>query len=198
VSKPVRIAIFASGTGSNAYNLMEYAAKHADKVAVVSLVSDRANIGAMDHARKFGVPVHVCNPKDEAALVHYLTTLQVGWLFLAGYKRIIGTALLDAFFDHNLGHARVLNVHPALLPAFPGLGGYEKAFRAHVKVAGVTVHFVDAGMDTGCVLLQESFVRERTDDLASFEAKGRVLEKKLFVRALELVANGKVKEELYA
>jgi phosphoribosylglycinamide formyltransferase-1 len=137
------------------------------------------------------VETFVVSHREEGALLALLKRLQPRWALLAGYKRLVGQGFLDFFADS--GFHRVLNVHPSLLPAYPGLGGYERAFQDGVKVSGVTVHLVDMGLDTGLCVLQESFEREDDDTLESFTAKGRKLEHKLFPRALDLAAAGRIR-----
>lgn len=191
-NKPLSFVILASGTGSNARALIEHAKGNPARFEAKALISDRDGIPALEMARELGVPGYVVNHRDENALLDLLKKLKPDWAFLAGYKRIVGKAFLDFFADAALGTARVLNVHPSLLPAYPGLGGYERAFKDGVKSSGVTVHFVDAGLDTGPVVLSESFARDEKDDLESFTAKGRKIEHRLYREALELAAAGKL------
>jgi phosphoribosylglycinamide formyltransferase-1 len=99
---------------------------------------------------------------------------------------------LEFFEDKELGFFKVMNVHPSLLPAYPGLHGYERAYNDGVKVSGVTVHLVDAGLDTGKIILQGSFERDDEDSLHDFEEKGRKLEHQLFPKALTLAMSGKL------
>lgn len=182
--------ILASGAGSNARALLERARSRPELLSPRALVSDRAGAGALAVAEEFGVPAHVVPAKDETALLALLRSSGVEWAMLAGYRRLVGQGFLDFFAGQ--GFHRVLNVHPSLLPAYPGLGGYERAFRDGVKLSGVTVHLVDSGLDTGLPVLQESFAREEGDTAVTFEAKGRKLEKELFPRALELAAEGRI------
>ncbi|HEY8279887.1 MAG TPA: phosphoribosylglycinamide formyltransferase [Bdellovibrionota bacterium] len=182
--------ILASGAGSNCKALLAHARKHREKFAAVAVISDRAGAPALDLASELGVETFVVNHKDEGAMLALLKRLRPRWAFLAGYKRIVGSGFLHFFSDK--GFYRVLNIHPSLLPAYPGLGGYERAFQDGVKVSGVTVHLVDSGLDTGRVLLQESFEREDDDDLESFMARGRKIEHSLYPKALDLAAAGKI------
>lgn len=187
--KPLPIVILASGAGTNARALIEHARQNPGRFAVKALISDRAGVPALAIAEKLGVPTHVIGHKDEAALLRLLKELKPAWALLAGYKRIVSEAFLKFFADENLG-ARVINVHPSLLPAYPGLGGYERAFRDGVKVAGVTVHFVNNELDAGLPILQEAFAREEADTLESFSARAQKIEHRLFCRVLDLAASG--------
>jgi phosphoribosylglycinamide formyltransferase-1 len=185
--------ILASGTGTNARALLERARERSDAIEVKALISDREGAGALKVAEEFGVRAAVIPVKEEARLLDFLAETGAHWACLAGYKRLVSEAFLEFFSAGGSGFARVLNVHPSLLPAYPGLGGYERAFRDGVKVSGVTVHLVDNGLDTGLPVLQESFQREEGDTLESFEKKGRALERKLFPRAMELAAAERIR-----
>lgn len=189
----LRFVVFASGNGTNARALFAHARQHSHRLEPVGLICDRPAFGAMKAAEEFGVPAHVVNHKDEAALLRLLGELKPTWALLAGYKRLVGPAFLKFFYDEELGFSRVLNVHPSLLPAYPGLGGYERAFSDGVKISGVTVHLVDDGLDTGLPVLQGPIAREEDDTLASFSARGQELEHILYKRALDLASEGKIR-----
>lgn len=190
-NKPMPFVIFASGEGSNCVNLLEHARRHPDQLKAVAVISDRSGAPALDKAAALGFETFVVGHREESTLLALLKRLQPRWAALAGYKRLVGKGFLDFFADQ--GFSRVLNVHPSLLPAYPGLGGYERAFNDGVKVTGVTVHLVDSGLDTGLPVLQESFPRREGDTLADFAARGREVEHRLFPRALLLAAEGKIK-----
>lgn len=187
-----RFVVLASGTGTNARALFEHAAR-SNRLEAVALICDRPGIGALQAAEDFGVPSHVIAHKDEAALLRLLGELAPAWACLAGYKRIVGQGFLDFFHDEELGYSKVMNVHPSLLPAYPGLHGYERAFKDGVKISGVTVHLVDGGLDTGLPILQAPFLRDDGDTLETFMAKGRQLEHAMFVRALDLAAEKRIR-----
>lgn len=186
----VSFVIFASGEGTNAQALMEFSAREPETARVLALISDRADAGALRRARALGVPARHVKHNDIDALLATLTELKPDWACLAGYMRILGKPVLDFFQDAKRGHARILNIHPSLLPAFPGLRAYEQAFAAGVPESGVTVHIVDESLDGGPIVLQKRFRRETDDDLASFRARGRALENDLYVEALRRVARG--------
>jgi phosphoribosylglycinamide formyltransferase-1 len=182
--------ILASGAGTNARVLLEHAQKHPDRLEAKAVISDRSGAPVLDLAASLGVETFVVSHREEGMLLALLKRLQPRWALLAGYKRLVGQGFLDFFADENFH--RVLNVHPSLLPAYPGLHGYERAFADGVRLAGVTVHLVDGGLDTGPCVLQECFERDDEDDLASFVAKGQKLEHKIFPRALDLAAAGRI------
>ncbi len=183
--------ILASGEGTNARVLLEHARKYPERLAPKAVISDRSGSAALSVGASLGIETYVVNPKEESTMLALLRKLQPRWALLAGYKRLVGPGFLEFFADK--GFSRVLNVHPSLLPAYPGLNGFERAFKDGVKVSGVTVHLVDSGLDTGLCVLQEAFAREESDDLASFAGKGRMIEHKIYSRALDLAAAGRIR-----
>jgi phosphoribosylglycinamide formyltransferase-1 len=191
---PMPFVILASGEGTNARALLEFAKANPGLVEAKALISDRPGIGALRFAEEYGVPAKVLSPKDEAFLEAVKET-GAHWALLAGYKRLVSEKFLSLFATRQAGVFRVMNVHPSLLPAYPGLGGYSRAYADGVGESGVTVHLVDSGLDTGRVILQKSFRRDKADSLEAFEAKGRKLEWELFPQALRMAAEGKVLEE---
>ena len=154
-SRP-RFAILASGRGSNADTLMRAFKRNFIAGDIVAVVSNVEGAGVLERAREYGVPGHVIASKGmkreahEAALLALLTELGGEHLLLAGYLRILSPWFLSRF------NGRILNIHPSLLPEFPGLHGAERQWQAGRSVVGATVHFVDGGVDTGPVILQGS------------------------------------------
>lgn len=193
--KPLRFVILASGKGSNALSLLEFALEQPQCFVPVGLVSDKPDTGALEHAKRKGIPAQFIPHKEEERLLALFREWKPDWALLAGYMRLLSPRVLDFFRGQGVKLARVLNVHPSLLPAYPGLHAYERAFADGVKESGVTIHFVDEGLDTGPVVLQESFPRLATDTLADFVARGQKLEHKLYRVALERAAAGKIGEE---
>jgi phosphoribosylglycinamide formyltransferase-1 len=190
MSGPLSFVILASGTGTNARALIEHARKNPSRLEVKALISDRPEIPALGMATSLGVPTHIVNHRDEGPLLALLNKYAPRWALLAGYKRIVGPGFLGFFQD--AGFSRVMNVHPSLLPAYPGLGGYERAFRDGVLASGVTVHLVDSGLDTGAPILQESFARQDGDTLEDFVKRGQKIEHKIYCQALDMAAAGKI------
>jgi len=193
MSSALPFVILASGTGTNARALLQAAEQESSLLRCVGLVSDRASAPALEIAAEFGVEAAVIPASNPAQLLDYLKQKEPRWACLAGYKRIVPDSFLQFFHDEALGFARVMNVHPSLLPAYPGLHGYRRAFADGVKVSGVTVHLVDGGLDTGHVILQRSFTRGTHDTESSFTAKGRAIELELFPAALKHAAAGRIK-----
>jgi phosphoribosylglycinamide formyltransferase-1 len=187
---PMPFVILASGNGTNARVLLEHAKKFPDRFKACAVISDRSGAPVLDVASSLGVQTVVVGHREEGMMLAQLKKLKPRWALLAGYKRIVGTGFLEYFKDD--GFHRVMNVHPSLLPAYPGLNAYDRAFADGVRISGVTVHLVDAGLDTGPCVLQESFEREDGDDAATFAEKGRKIEHKLYPKALDRAAAGKI------
>jgi phosphoribosylglycinamide formyltransferase 1 len=199
-SKPLRLVLLASGNGSNAENLMSYAREH-DDVEVVGLLSDNPEAFALQRAQRNQVPTAVVSAKGksaqirEAEMIEQINHWKADWLCLCGYMRLLSQDFLSKFPLESTGLSRVLNIHPALLPAFPGLDGYGQAFDAGVKLAGATVHLVDAGMDTGPIVLQKAFERRDHDSLETFKARGLEHEYQLYREALDLIRHGRLQPQ---
>ncbi|MDZ5713501.1 phosphoribosylglycinamide formyltransferase [Jeotgalibacillus haloalkalitolerans] len=154
----VKFAVFASGSGSNFEAIAQAIRDGRLKGSLVLLVTDKPGAFAVNRAEALGVDVCALNPKDfpskaeyETAILEMLHEKEVEWLVLAGYMRLIGSVLLQAY------PKRIVNVHPSLLPAFPGKDALGQAIDSGMKVTGVTIHYVDEGMDTGPVIVQEPF-----------------------------------------
>ncbi|WP_163538381.1 phosphoribosylglycinamide formyltransferase [Gracilibacillus sp. YIM 98692] len=152
-----KIAVFASGTGSNYDAVIEAAKSGVLDAEVALLVSDKPNAKVVEKAKQNQTPTFIFDPKNydgkdafEADIVEKLQEKEIEWVILAGYMRLIGDTLLKPF------EGRIINIHPSLLPAFPGLDAIGQAFDAGVKVSGVTIHYVDEGMDTGKIIAQEA------------------------------------------
>lgn len=152
----VDVAVFASGNGSNFENLVSAQKEDNLSYNIKILIADKDNIGALHRAQKLGVSSYIINPKTfsskkeyENELIHILKNEGISLIALAGYMRIIGPTLLNAY------EGNIINIHPAFLPEFPGKSGIEDAFQAGVSESGVTIHYVDSGIDTGNIIYQE-------------------------------------------
>ena len=185
-----KIALFASGNGSNFQAIIDKIeeGKLAAKIAV--LVTDKPNCFAIERAHNHNIPVFSFIPKNYASKDDYekeiaslLIENNVSLIVLAGYMRIIGNVLLSAFYN------RIINIHPALLPAFPGKNGIQQAYHYGVKVFGVTVHYVDAGVDTGKIIAQECFKTEGKETLQEIEEKIHSIEHQLYPKVIRELLN---------
>jgi phosphoribosylformylglycinamidine synthase subunit PurSL len=180
------IAIFASGTGTNAINLIE-SSRHRSDILITAVVVDRMDspLPSVIKEKYPHIPIHLIlpdmeSPKDrrkeefEKRVLSLLSEKGTEWIFLAGYMRIIGPTLLGAFKN------KIINIHPSLLPLYPGINSYERAFQENVIESGITIHLVDDGIDTGPILMQERFPRLSDDTLNDFINRGKELEWKMY------------------
>jgi len=190
------IAVFASGSGSNFERIAAAAAGGAASYEVALLVCDKPNAQAIARAERLGVPVFAARPKDyasreayEADVVAKLREFGVDFVVLAGYMRLITDTLLSAYDN------RILNVHPSLLPAFPGLHAVEQAIEYGAKAAGVTVHFVDGGMDSGPIIAQEAIPVRDDDTAETLYPRIQEIEHRLYPAVVSAFAEGRVRLE---
>jgi phosphoribosylglycinamide formyltransferase-1 len=193
VSPPLSVGVLASGRGSNLQALLDACASPGYPARVVVVISDREHAQALERARAAGVEAVWVNPKDFAdresfdlALVRELRARRVGLVCNAGYMRILTPVWVREFAG------RALNIHPSLLPAFPGLHAQRQALDHGVKVAGATVHFVDDALDGGPIVLQASVPVEPGDTEATLSARILIQEHRLYPEALRLFAEGRL------
>lgn len=189
----MRVGVLASGTGSNFQALVQAMDRPDAEAKVAVLVSNVASAPALQKARLLDVPAvlleHGHWPTREAfdaAVADELLRHEVELVVLAGYMRLLSPTFLRAFPQ------RVVNVHPALLPAFTGTHAVKQALDYGAKVTGCTVHFVDSGVDTGPIIAQAAVPILETDDEASLSARIHAEEHRLLPRAVELIARGQV------
>lgn len=184
------IVVFASGRGTNFRAICAAAKSGALPARVSALVSNVRGSGARDIAREFGVPAieapHEGHTRSshEAAVLKALEGVSFEWIVLAGYMRLMTPEFVGRFWDAKLGAARIVNIHPSLLPAFPGKDGYAQALRYGVRVTGVTVHLVGAGLDDGPVVAQATLDVRDGDTEASLSERGLRLEHELYPATL--------------
>jgi phosphoribosylglycinamide formyltransferase 1 len=189
-----RIAVFASGQGSNFAALVE--AQRAGRLGegrIELLVSDKPEAPVAKRAEEAGIPTLLLRPKDyasrelyEAEIVAELQRREIGLIVLAGYMRLITPTLLTPFAG------RIINIHPSLLPAFAGKDAIGQALDYGVKLTGVTVHFVDGGMDTGPVIAQRSVVVEDNDTAHSLADRIHQVEYELYPEVVRSLASGRI------
>jgi len=189
----LRVGVLASGRGSNLQALLDASARPDYPAEVVVVISDRERAAALDRARAEGVEALFVNPKDfgdresfDLALVRELTARRVGLVCHAGFMRILSVPYVRAFAG------RAMNIHPSLLPAFPGLHAQRQALEHGAKVAGATVHFVDEGVDTGPIVLQASVPVQPDDTEESLSARILAEEHRLYPQAVRLFAEGRL------
>jgi phosphoribosylglycinamide formyltransferase-1 len=188
-----RVAVLISGEGTNLQALIDTVhGRHG--IEIVAVAASREGAAGLERAGGAGIEIaafpvaaHAERDARDDALAGWLAEREVSLVVLAGWMELLSAAFL-ARFPH-----RVINVHPALLPAFPGVGAIDQAIRYGVKVTGVTVHFVDEGVDTGPILLQEALEVPYHRGIAAIEQRVHEVEHRLLPRAVLLIAGGKVR-----
>ncbi len=188
-----RIGVLVSGMGTNLQALLEAARAGTFEGEVVIVISNVPGAGALARAAAFGVPTVVVDHRDfpdrasfEGELLRHLAGKGVELVVLAGFLRLLSPRFIDAF------PGRIINVHPSLLPAFPGLHAPRQALRHGVRYTGCTVHFVDEGCDTGPIILQAPVPVVAGDDEASLAARIRKAEHRLLPEAIRLFIEGRL------
>jgi phosphoribosylglycinamide formyltransferase 1 len=189
----MNVGVLASGSGTNLQALIDRAHGR-DGVSLVAVASDRPQARALARARAAQISAESFpagrfsdRAARDGAMAAWLASRGVELVVLAGYMQLLGPEFLDAF------PGRVINVHPALLPAFPGLHAVQQALDYGVTVFGVTVHFVDGGVDTGAVILQGALELPDAEDPAEVLERLRALEHALLPEAVRLFAQGAVR-----
>lgn len=190
----MRIAVFASGSGSNFQAIVDAVQAGGLDVDIKLLVCDKPQAKVVARAEAAGVPVFAFRPRDyasreayEAVIVEKLQALDVDLIVLAGYMRFITATLVEPYYG------RMINIHPSLLPSFPGLDAIGQAIEHGVKVTGVTVHYVDGGMDTGPIIAQEALPIAIGDTVQSLTERVQVIEHRLYPQVIEWIHEGRVR-----
>lgn len=180
----MKIAVFASGSGTNFENLVK------NEIPVALLFSDKRQAGVLERADLLGIEHATFELKEftdkvayESAILALLAEFEIDLVVLAGYMKIVSPTLLAAY------EGRIVNIHPAYLPEFPGAHGIEDAFDAGVSQSGVTIHYVDAGVDTGEIIVQERVPILSDDTLETFEARIHEMEYLLYPQVLSKLLN---------
>jgi len=190
----MKVGVLASGEGTNLQALLDTV--HGNEVEVVAVASDQPSSRALRRGADAGVPTrvflrseHADRAARDAAIADWLTECGAELVVLAGYMAILDAGFVARFPD------RILNVHPALLPAFPGIRAVEQALDHGVKVFGVTVHLVDEGVDTGPIVLQRAVELPDARTPAEVHEHLQPIEHELLPRAVALVATGRVRRD---
>jgi phosphoribosylglycinamide formyltransferase 1 len=188
-----RIGVLASGRGSNMEAIVRACQAGTVPGEVVVVISNRASAGALETARGHGVEARFMDPKPygsreayDRALVEALKARGVTLVCLAGYMKLVSKAFIDAFRD------RILNIHPSLLPAFPGLGAHRQALDFGVKVSGCTVHMVELAMDAGPIVMQAAVPVLDGDDEDRLSERILQEEHRIYVEAVKAFCENRV------
>jgi phosphoribosylglycinamide formyltransferase 1 len=192
-----KIAVFASGSGSNFQAIIDVVKTGELEADIALLVCDKPEAFAVRRAESAHIPAFAFNPKEydskeayEKAILEKLKGYGVEFIVLAGYMRLIGSTLLGEY------SGRIVNIHPSLLPAFPGKDAIGQALAAKAKWSGVTIHYVDEGMDTGPIIVQERIRISEKETRESLQKKIQNIEHKLYPSILQmLLMRGEVQSD---
>jgi phosphoribosylglycinamide formyltransferase-1 len=191
-----RLGVLASGRGSNLQAIIEAIEKRQLEAVLAVVLSNKSDAPALERARKHGAPAVFLDPKAtpdrdayDARILECLQQHEVELVALAGYMRIVTPVLIDAFPN------RMMNIHPSLLPAFPGLKAQQQALDWGVKVSGCTVHFVTEGVDAGPIIKQAPVPVQQGDTPESLAARILIEEHRIYPEALQLYAEGRLTVE---
>lgn len=193
MKRQLRLGVLASGRGSNLQAIIEAGKAGTVDALVVIVVSDVANARALELARRYGIEavfadprLHATNEEFDAAVIDLLRKHEVELVCLAGYMRLLSSSFIEAYAH------RIMNIHPALLPAFPGLHAQRKTVQYGSKFSGCTVHFVDEGIDTGPIIIQAVVPVLDDDTEETLSARILVSEHQIYPQAIQLFAEGRL------
>jgi phosphoribosylglycinamide formyltransferase-1 len=189
----LKIGVLASGRGSNFQSIIDEIESDRLNAEIVLLITDNPSAFAIERAKKHRIDYLVVLPKEYRSRDNLFSKISdelkkknVDLVVLAGFMRIVGKPLINAFPN------KIMNIHPALLPSFPGLHGQKQAIDYGVKISGCTVHFVDEGMDTGPVIIQAAVPVSQNDTEETLSEKILRLEHKIYPEAIRLFSEGKI------
>ncbi|MBM4135612.1 MAG: phosphoribosylglycinamide formyltransferase [Nitrospira sp.] len=192
----LNLGVLASGRGSNFQSIIDETEAKRLNAGIVLLITDNPSAYAIERAKKHNIEYLVMAPNEFASrddfyrkIAEEMKKRNVGLVVLAGFMRIVGKPLIDAFPN------RIMNIHPALLPSFPGLHGQRQAIEYGAKISGCTVHFVDEGMDTGPIIIQAAVPVLQDDTEETLSERILIFEHKIYPEAIRLFSEGKIKVE---
>jgi phosphoribosylglycinamide formyltransferase 1 len=194
--RKIRLGVLGSGKGSNMVAIADACGLSNCPFEIALVLSDVESAGILDRARERNLPARFIAPgkfrtkldeDSEAQFIAALREAKIDYIVLAGFMRILKGEFLHAFAN------RVVNIHPSLLPAFPGLEAWRQALEYGVKVTGCTVHFVDQGIDSGAIIAQQTVPVLDGDNAESLHARIQIAERELFPKAIAWLAHGKIK-----
>ena len=190
-----KIAIFVSGTGTNMEAIIRAVEKNQLNCNVALVISDNPQAKALTTAQAYGIPTFSFQPKEyeaksefEQEIVRALRDAEVEWLMLAGYMRLIGPTLLQEY------PRKIVNIHPSLLPKYKGKQAIEQAMAAGEKEIGVSIHYVDEGMDTGDIIAQKKILLTGNETLADVENMIHQIEHQLYPETIGKIIDAKGNE----
>lgn len=190
------IAVLISGSGTNLQAIIDNIESGYIKANLKCVISNMKNAYGLERAKKHNIPAIFIDHKKyksrldhEKEIIKILKENEVELVILAGYMRLLTSHIINEYKN------KIINIHPALLPSFPGTDGYGDAWKYGVKVSGCTIHFVDEGCDTGPIILQGINPIYPDDDFESFKKRGLEIERKKYPEAIKLYCEGKLKIE---
>ncbi len=196
MSRQLKIGVLASGGGTNLQAIIDRCADGSLPASIVLVISNNPGAGCLERAAKAGIPTLCVDHRQfsnrgefDRQVVSALQQAGVELVALAGFMRLISDTFLQAF------HHRIINIHPALLPAFPGLHVQRKALEYGARFSGCTVHFVDGGVDTGPIIMQAVVPVLEDDDEDSLATRILQQEHRIYPRAIQLFAEGRLQVE---
>lgn len=195
MAKVLNIAVFASGRGTNARAILDFIDRAAVNARISLIISNKSDAGVFNIAKEYNIPHRLVRPTDENYVNDLLAVLDdhaIELIVLAGYLKKIPSSIISKYRN------KIMNIHPALLPAFGGQGMYgmnvhRAVIEYGVKVSGATVHFVDEEYDHGPIIMQETVEVQDTDTPESLAAKVLAIEHRIYSKAVQLYADGKLK-----
>jgi phosphoribosylglycinamide formyltransferase-1 len=189
----LRLAVFASGSGSNFQAVAEAVRNREFPASVELVVCDKPSAYVVERAKALGIDTYVFRPKEypsreayEEEILAELRAREIDWIIMAGYMRLVTPVLVGPFYG------RMINVHPALLPAFPGIHSVKQALDYGAKITGATVHFVDGGTDTGPIIAQQAVEVLPGDTEQTLSARIQAAEHELLPRVVHWIAEGRI------
>ncbi len=187
------IAVLISGSGTNLQSIIDHIKKGKLNCNLSTVISNKKDAYGLIRAKKAGIPAYFVDhiglkrKKHEKKIINILEKYNIDLIVLAGYMRILTPYFVDKY------KMQIINIHPALLPAFPGVDGYGDTWRYGCKVGGCTVHFVDSKVDTGPIIIQKTNPIKENDTLESFKKRGLKIEHQALPQAIKLFCEGKLK-----
>ena len=189
----LKLGILISGNGSNLQSIIDYIEKGSLKATIKIVISNNPDAYGLTRAKKHGIPVVILKNGDfinkedfDLELINILKNNSVDLVILAGFMRVLTPTFLKAFTQ------KIMNIHPALLPSFPGIHGQKQALEYGVKLSGCTVHFVDEGVDTGPIIIQSAVQVFDDDTEETLAARILIEEHRIYPQAIQLFAEGKI------
>ena len=193
MSNLLKLGVLISGNGSNLQSIIDHIEKGSLTAVIKIVISNNPNAYGITRAKKHGIPFVVLKNGDfknkeefDLELIRILESKCVDLVILAGFMRIISPTILKAFPQ------KIMNIHPALLPSFPGIHGQKQALEYGVKISGCTVHFVDEGVDTGPIIMQKAVQVFDDDTEETLAARILTEEHRIYPQAIQLFAEGKI------